>query len=435
MSFCVVIAGRLPGVEDDHVVWAAIARGFRVEPAEFVAKTLPRLPMVVKQGLEQAAATAMTESLTRLGIDARAFEESGELALFERDGATKGPVPFASLGAFIHAGERYRRQGEGNWSTWTVPASGAEPGPAPPPPLAPFEKIDASPRPAASPDEARRDFPRPPSFHWFVVALLSLVTLGTFAWVWLLVQASWVRKIDRFSSARKMLIVALVLDVVGLLATVAAYGTHAGPAGAPFWLIGGIITIVASFSMANSVTQAARRVGVPLKFGGITLFFFHTYYLQGVMTWLARWKDTGQVASRPPKAVFWCLLCMPWVLAICAAIAVPQYQNYLLRSQVAEGFALAEPFKEPILAYYRQHGKYPHDNAAMGLKDPEAIHGQYTESVKVSDGSLWVTFGEHADRTIRGRWIVVNPLMEPSGITWECVSRDIPLRLLPAACQ
>lgn len=42
---------------------------------------------------------------------------------------------------------------------------------------------------------SRQALPAPPSLHWGVVLLITVLTLGAFAWVWAFVQAIWVKRL------------------------------------------------------------------------------------------------------------------------------------------------------------------------------------------------------------------------------------------------
>ena len=47
------------------------------------------------------------------------------------------------------------------------------------------------------------------------------------------------------------------------------------------------------------------------------------------------------------------------IIAILAAIALPVYQNYLIRSQVSEGSVLADGVKTASLSSYTNNGRFP----------------------------------------------------------------------------
>jgi len=44
-----------------------------------------------------------------------------------------------------------------------------------------------------------RGFPAPPRLHWGIVFGLSVITLGIFGMIWMVVQANWVRKVTKNS--------------------------------------------------------------------------------------------------------------------------------------------------------------------------------------------------------------------------------------------
>lgn len=55
------------------------------------------------------------------------------------------------------------------------------------------------------------------------------------------------------------------------------------------------------------------------------------------------------------------------IIAILAAIAIPAYQDYTIRSQVAEGITLASGGKNAVWDYHSAYGVFPPDNGAAGL--------------------------------------------------------------------
>ena len=55
------------------------------------------------------------------------------------------------------------------------------------------------------------------------------------------------------------------------------------------------------------------------------------------------------------------------IIAILAAIAISQYQDYVIRSQVSEGSSLADGMKTAVAEFYNNTGRFPVDNASAGL--------------------------------------------------------------------
>ena len=62
------------------------------------------------------------------------------------------------------------------------------------------------------------------------------------------------------------------------------------------------------------------------------------------------------------------------IIGILAAIAIPAYQNYTIRSQVTEGLSLADGWKTSISEYYAQNGKFPQGAAVAPTRRPDRHH-------------------------------------------------------------
>ena len=78
------------------------------------------------------------------------------------------------------------------------------------------------------------------------------------------------------------------------------------------------------------------------------------------------------------------------IIGVLAAIAVPAYQDYTVRSKYSEAFALAEPAKLAVSDHYDRHGRLPADNAAAGLYPPEAWRGRHVRAVRSVQGMIEV---------------------------------------------
>ncbi|OOG51403.1 hypothetical protein B0E50_00640 [Rhodanobacter sp. C01] len=130
---------------------------------------------------------------------------------------------------------------------------------------------------------------------------------------------------------------------------------------------------------------------------------------------------------------------VPFVFAILAAIAIPAYQEYIIRAQVSEGLVLADGAKTAVAEYYANRQSMPSDNTSAGLAQSTSIAGKYVSSVDVSDGKITIAFDTlPANVMIRNDVLVLYPSPDSQGgIHWRCGGPEttVPQRYLPIACR
>jgi hypothetical protein len=354
-----------------------------------------------------------------------------------RQWLAEGKVEWSTL-AWCHGMPEWRSLSEvlQTETAWSAP-------PPPPPGLSPDTY-------ARMPDDVgmRRRLPDPPSMHWFAVMLLSIVTLGIFGIVWAFIQASWVRKADPTSKAGTWLATALVCVGLSWVAQIAL--RMAGVANATpvffgyiavvsvFSLGSAVFAYMGYFSMANSMRRVLPSYGISPEIGGVTLFFFTKFYLQGQMSWVARWKETGSTTPPAPKAIFWCLWAIfPVGLAVLAAIAIPAYQDYLVRSQVLDGMNVSARAREAVVIYYRSHQALPADNGEAGLPPPADMRDRLVSQVAVAQGRVAVMFdGASGVSQLRGKTLVLSPYRQNGAVAWRCtVGAEVRERQIPESCR
>ena len=126
------------------------------------------------------------------------------------------------------------------------------------------------------------------------------------------------------------------------------------------------------------------------------------------------------------------------IIAILAAIAIPAYQDFLIRSQVSEGFSLAEGAKAAVWDYVSDYGTFPANNTTAGLVAAGSITGKYVSSVNVAGGTIKVLFdGPDANAYIKPAnfYLVLSPITLGGSINWTCTTSTLPGKYLPTACR
>jgi len=125
------------------------------------------------------------------------------------------------------------------------------------------------------------------------------------------------------------------------------------------------------------------------------------------------------------------------IIAVLAAIAIPAYQNYLIRAQVSEGMSLADGAKAAVWDYTSNYGKFPPSNQSAGLPNPTSIIGKYVSAVNVTSGKITVSFDTaQANAVIHQRELVLSPTQGTGSITWNCASETtLDPKYLPTVCR
>jgi type IV pilus assembly protein PilA len=132
------------------------------------------------------------------------------------------------------------------------------------------------------------------------------------------------------------------------------------------------------------------------------------------------------------------------IIAILAAIAISQYQDYVIRSQVSEGSSLADGTKTAVAEYVNNYGRWGTTNASYGLAAPASIVGKYVKTVDVGnvDGRIQVLFEssapQEAHTLIDGDLLVFSPVTHAGSIEWRCKTAQgttVENKFRPTVCR
>ncbi|MBL8300739.1 MAG: pilin [Rhodanobacteraceae bacterium] len=137
-------------------------------------------------------------------------------------------------------------------------------------------------------------------------------------------------------------------------------------------------------------------------------------------------------------------------VGILGAIALPAYQDYTARAQVAQAVSDASSYKAAISAHYESTGELPADDDALEL--PEfGDSTKYLTSWYVDDGAIVLTFGDEANKALDQLTLVLTPRLLDGTIVWQCgdgpvddaaetigataETTTVPAKLLPSDCK
>jgi type IV pilus assembly protein PilA len=121
------------------------------------------------------------------------------------------------------------------------------------------------------------------------------------------------------------------------------------------------------------------------------------------------------------------------IIGILAAIAIPAYQDYTVRSQITEGLNLASDMKAAVAETFAQSGNWPANNNSVGVDKLKS--GKYVTKVEINKGSIEITYGGTQGNTnIVGKLLVLQPTTSPNGdVIWNCGRKAIAGTNSPAA--
>lgn len=122
------------------------------------------------------------------------------------------------------------------------------------------------------------------------------------------------------------------------------------------------------------------------------------------------------------------------IIGILAAIAVPAYQDYTIRSKISEGIAAIDSCKTSVSEYYQSNAALPATLADSGCSN---VATQYVASMNVVAGSIQVTFG-NVGGTATGDVLAYTPTVAGNYVTgWTCngAATNLDSKYRPALCR
>jgi type IV pilus assembly protein PilA len=127
------------------------------------------------------------------------------------------------------------------------------------------------------------------------------------------------------------------------------------------------------------------------------------------------------------------------IIAILAAIAIPAYQDYLIRAQVSEGAVLGSAAETALAEFYQNTGHFPTTLASSGLATPVSVQGKYVTQVDgtTTAGVIKATFGKQANSAITNNVLALSAITSGGTVSWSCdvAATTVPAKYLPTTCR
>ena len=114
------------------------------------------------------------------------------------------------------------------------------------------------------------------------------------------------------------------------------------------------------------------------------------------------------------------------IIGILAAIAIPAYQDYTIRSQVSEGLTLAASAKSAVSESFANTGTAPATRTLAGMSaNATDTAGNYVSQMSVVNGVVTITYSstapQRANSRINGSTLTLVPYVSADGsVAWKC---------------
>ncbi len=124
------------------------------------------------------------------------------------------------------------------------------------------------------------------------------------------------------------------------------------------------------------------------------------------------------------------------IIGILASLAMPAYQTYSIRAQIAEGYNMLGPIKNAVAEYDMDYGNFPADNTEAALNAPAVYRSKFVSSISVAGPVISITYGNQANSEISGETVTLTASRNNGSYRWSCATGGvIPRNYLPSICR
>lgn len=126
------------------------------------------------------------------------------------------------------------------------------------------------------------------------------------------------------------------------------------------------------------------------------------------------------------------------IIGILAAVAIPQYQNYTARAQLAEAVSLAAGLKTQVAEVIQQTGTATGlDSGTNNLPAAADVKGKYVATVGVDEGVITATMAaatSGVNSIVAGKTLSFTPVINSGSVSWTC-GGNAPAVAMPKSCN
>ena len=198
----------------------------------------------------------------------------------------------------------------------------------------------------------------------------------------------------------------------------------------------------------------AALLAIFLGFLGIHRFYLGQwvgiiYLLFGFIAWPVAWVEAivflvtdrerwerkyGNVVGVGVAMMIVATVLFVAVIGILAAIAIPQYNDYVQKTKVSQSINEAQSAIDKIAEFGRREKYFPNSNTEAGLAVDLA--GESLASLVVAEnGVVTITFASQGSPLLDGNSLLYVPSLVNDTVQWDCSGGTLPKQLRPAQCR
>jgi len=130
------------------------------------------------------------------------------------------------------------------------------------------------------------------------------------------------------------------------------------------------------------------------------------------------------MAKRQPGFTLIELMVVVAIIGILSTIALPTYQDYVIRGQITEAMNMADGVKRAIGEYYMAKKRFPADNRAAGVPAADKLIGNYVRRIDVVNGAIHISLGNRINALASDKVLTLQPAVvegsPASPLAWLC---------------
>ncbi len=112
------------------------------------------------------------------------------------------------------------------------------------------------------------------------------------------------------------------------------------------------------------------------------------------------------------------------IISILSTIAMPNYQDRIIRAQIQEAIELTKSIQPALKEYYVAQKRFPTNNEEAGIPQPEHLIGNFVKGITLVKGAVHIKLGNKINAHVDGKMLTIRPAIvsanPASPLSWLC---------------